>query len=71
MGFSLNKDDRHRLTETPRHLARHWDRLDPSVSRYVPVYPRVRKIRGEPAIPNEAELNSIRNCPQKLAKIRA
>jgi REP element-mobilizing transposase RayT len=66
--YSILSNHYHLILRTRPDVVKGWD--DTEVARrWLRICPR-RKIRGKPAEPTEAELNSIRSCPVKLAEIR-
>ncbi len=69
LSFSILSNHYHLILRNRPDVVATWS--DTEVARRWLMICPVRKIRGKPAIPTESELNSIRNCPLKLAKIRA
>ena len=66
--YSIMSNHYHLILRTRPDVVESWD--DTEVARrWLMICPK-RKIGGLPAEPSESELNSIRNCPVKLAEAR-
>ena len=66
--YSILSNHSHQILRSRPDVVETWD--DTEVARrWLMICPR-RKTNNEPAIPSEAELNSIRANPEKLAEIR-
>ena len=66
--YSILSNHYHLILRTRPDVVLQWD--DTEVARRWLMICPTRKFRGRPADPTEAELNSIRNCPVKLAQVR-
>ncbi len=66
--YSILSNHSHLILRTRPDVVATWS--DTEVARRWLMICPLQKINGEPAEPTEAELNSIRNCPIKLAEIR-
>ena len=67
--FSILSNHYHLILRTRPDVVASWD--DTEVARRWLMICPVRKVGGRAAEPSEPELNSIRNCPIKLAEIRS
>lgn len=69
LGFAILSNHFHLLVRTRPDIVATWD--DTEVARrWLMVCPHRRLPDGSPAVPTEAELNTIRNCSEKVDKIR-
>lgn len=68
LNFAILSNHYHLIIRTRPDVVATWD--DTEVARrWLMICPK-RKIGGQPAEPSEADLNTIRRCPKKLAEIR-
>ncbi|MCO8120441.1 hypothetical protein NHH03_01735 [Stieleria sp. TO1_6] len=66
--FAILSNHYHLILRSRPDVVASWD--DSEVARRWLLICPLRKIDGKPAAPTEPELNSIRNCPVKLAEAR-
>ncbi|MCC9600515.1 hypothetical protein LOC67_08075 [Stieleria sp. JC731] len=66
--YSILSNHYHLILRTRPEIVAQWDDYEVS-RRWLLICPR-RKINGQAAIPTQSEIDSIRNCPTKIAEIR-
>ncbi|MEO1526882.1 MAG: hypothetical protein AAFX06_15705 [Planctomycetota bacterium] len=67
--YSILSNHYHLILRTRPDIVSSWDDTE-IARRWLKICPR-RKINGKPGEPSISELDSIRNCPEKVAEIRS